>query len=166
MKLCANCPTSPRTRSSPRNQRNAIPSACHRARGPHPRIHRSRRDLRRLPVRPRHRQPQTLPQPRACGISRRRGRHDLGSRHRATLARNRLCKAMSSSRKAPPGSTLEAVPVKKFRAEKPELKEAKKFVRRWPLLLERGYVFLESGDTKSSTGKSRLHLPKTATLIS
>jgi mannose-1-phosphate guanylyltransferase len=57
---------------------------------------------------------------------------------------------------------LEAVPVKKFR-EKPELKEAKKFVRAGHFYWNAGMFFWKAATILDGL---RLHLPKTATLIS
>jgi mannose-1-phosphate guanylyltransferase len=57
---------------------------------------------------------------------------------------------------------LEAVPVKRFR-EKPELKEAKKFVRAGHFYWNAGMFFWKAATVLDGL---RLHLPKTATLLS
>jgi mannose-1-phosphate guanylyltransferase len=57
---------------------------------------------------------------------------------------------------------LEPVPVKKFR-EKPELKEAKKFVRAGHFYWNAGMFFWKAATILDGL---RLHLPKTATLLS
>ena len=65
----------------------------------------------------------------------------------------------------PKGTTtgkLEAVPVKKFR-EKPDLKEAKRFVRAGHFYWNAGMFFWKASTILDGL---RLHLPKTATLLS
>ena len=64
--------------------------------------------------------------------------------------------------KGTPTGKLETVPVKRFR-EKPELKEAKKFVRAGHFYWNAGMFFWKASTILDGL---RLHLPKTATLLS
>jgi len=64
--------------------------------------------------------------------------------------------------KGTPEGKLETVPVKRFR-EKPELKEAKKFVRAGHFYWNAGMFFWKASTILDGL---RLHLPKTATLLS
>jgi mannose-1-phosphate guanylyltransferase len=64
--------------------------------------------------------------------------------------------------KGTPAGKLETVPVKRFR-EKPELKEAKKFVRAGHFYWNAGMFFWKASTILDGL---RLHLPKTATLLS
>ena len=64
--------------------------------------------------------------------------------------------------KGTPEGKLQAVPVKRFR-EKPELKEAKKFVRAGHFYWNAGMFFWKASTILDGL---RLHLPKTATLLS